>query len=403
MIFLIGQLAFWLMLTAAFAALAGWSFAALRAEPAEAAARRERGRLVADLVAISGDLAPEAVGPEFERERDLLRRRADLDAARVAELDRALEAARAHADDAVARIAELERSAEREHGEPQEVAQLREELTLLRADQARAIEVKAEPIADNGAALQAWRLRYFEQRVRYLEGNEAEAARVALREAEARVAHPEDELRVAAAAPAEAPADGPFAASAETDMLLRWRMLYLEKRVAHLQAEAHAAAPEALNQAMDAEEAEKWKWRTRYLEARTRHLESLLAAAPAQSAMAAVAAPPTGIEFEPAAPAPLVPAGAEERPPALPGARGGLPDDFTLIEGVSAIQQTTLNALGIYHFDQIAAWTPANIAWIDQYLRLRGRIVEEEWTEQAEDMAREGVQAARRASVEEDA
>jgi len=61
---------------------------------------------------------------------------------------------------------------------------------------------------------------------------------------------------------------------------------------------------------------------------------------------------------------------------------------------VSLLQQSTLNSLGIYHFDQIAAWTPANIAWVDQYLRLRGRIIEEEWVEQADDLAR-GIGVAR--------
>jgi predicted flap endonuclease-1-like 5' DNA nuclease len=87
----------------------------------------------------------------------------------------------------------------------------------------------------------------------------------------------------------------------------------------------------------------------------------------------------------------------------LPGARGGAPDDLTLIDGVSPMQQTTLYSLGIFHFDQVAAWTPANVAWVDKYLRLRGRIVEEEWVEQADDLAREGVLVARRVLEDEDA
>jgi predicted flap endonuclease-1-like 5' DNA nuclease len=76
-------------------------------------------------------------------------------------------------------------------------------------------------------------------------------------------------------------------------------------------------------------------------------------------------------------------------------ATGGAPDDFTLIDGVSPLQQSTLHSLGIYHFDQIAAWTPANVAWMDRYLRLRGRIGEEEWVEQAAELAEHGVHAAR--------
>jgi predicted flap endonuclease-1-like 5' DNA nuclease len=87
----------------------------------------------------------------------------------------------------------------------------------------------------------------------------------------------------------------------------------------------------------------------------------------------------------------------------LPAPRNGAPDDFTLIEDVSVLQQTTLYSLGVFHFDQIAAWSAANVAWVDNYLRLRGRIDAEEWIEQADALAREGVGASRRMFVEEDA
>jgi NADH-quinone oxidoreductase subunit E len=129
-------------------------------------------------------------------------------------------------------------------------------------------------------------------------------------------------------------------------------------------------------------------WRARYLEARVRHLEQR--AAPAQIPIA-------HIETEAAPPAPSV---AARKPPVLAAARNGAPDDLTLIEGVSALQQTTLNGIGVFHFDQIAAWTPENVAWVEQYFRLRGRITEEEWVEQAADLAREGPAAARRATEE---
>jgi predicted flap endonuclease-1-like 5' DNA nuclease len=415
MTYLIGHLALWLLLTAAFAGLAGWSFAALRAAPAEAGTRRERDRLMRDLLAISVENGAGGVPPELDREIDTLRRRADLDAARVAELERALETARARAEDAGGRVAELERGMDRNDEESQELTRLREELAAVRTEEARTVEVEAAaPEEGESAVLQSWRLRYFEQRVRYLE-NHARAERAGGAEqrspdaigegralaAEARVAHLEAELRETASqapgAVAEA-SDSPFAANAETDMLLRWRMLYLEKRVAHLQSEQHAEAPETLAPAMDAEEeAEKWKWRARYLEARTRQLEQDLAAAQAQApepvqtaAPEAMPIPKRVLETEndeeepPRAPAPLVPAGA-----------------VSLIEGVSQLQHSTLNSLGIHHFDQIAAWTPANIAWVDQYLRLRGRIVDEEWVEQAQDLVREGPLAARRVESED--
>jgi predicted flap endonuclease-1-like 5' DNA nuclease len=80
----------------------------------------------------------------------------------------------------------------------------------------------------------------------------------------------------------------------------------------------------------------------------------------------------------------------------LSAPRNGAPDDLTLIEGVTLLQQTTLYAMGVFHFDQIAEWTPDNVAWVDHYLRLRGRIADEEWVEQARDLAHDGPAAARR-------
>jgi predicted flap endonuclease-1-like 5' DNA nuclease len=177
-------------------------------------------------------------------------------------------------------------------------------------------------------------------------------------------------------------------------MALRWRMLYLERRAALLQQRAVkpavAAAPIETPSQAPTPDPDRWRWRARYLESRVRHLEQAASGRPIEPVAHA-----NGAEAETAAPAPLVPAGAEERPPSLPAATAGAPDDFTLIDGVSPLQQSTLYSLGIYHFDQIAAWTPANVAWVDKFLRLRGRIGEEEWVEQAGELAQFGVHAAR--------
>lgn len=172
-------------------------------------------------------------------------------------------------------------------------------------------------------------------------------------------------------------------------MVLRWRMLYLERRVAHLQSAQPAQAPTA----QPAADPEIWKWRARYLEARVRHLEQRPEGEPASAAKPAEAAEPL--------PARAAPRG--EKPPVLSAPRHGLPDDFTLIEGLSAMQQSTLNALGVFHFEQVAAWTAEHIAWVDRYLYLRGRIEEEEWVEQAAELMREGVAGARRSLAGEDA
>ncbi len=67
----------------------------------------------------------------------------------------------------------------------------------------------------------------------------------------------------------------------------------------------------------------------------------------------------------------------------LDGPVGGHPDDLTAIGGIGPKIQEVLNDLGIYHYDQIAAWTPENVAWIDEHLSFSGRIEQEDWVGQA--------------------
>ncbi len=392
MIWLITQMAGWLLLTMACFALVGWAWAAERAAPAESALRREREKLVRDIVRLGGG---EAVGDTVEREResDAMRRMLQIRDGRIAELEQALSAARSRADEGALRIAELERAPPPSPAENEEIARLRALAAQNEEQRSRELVVSAEPVADGDQLLQAWRLRYFEQRVRYLEGQKSppvkEIAAPALawrvREAEARAAHLESEVRSLAAAP-QAEDVEPFAANADVDKLLRWRMLYLERRVEHLQA-APAAPELPLPTREEGPDPDIWKWRARYLEARVRHMEQ------APPAIVTVAGP--GVE-EPTQPGPPRLEINGVKPPVLSAPRDGLPDDFTLIEGLSGLQQSTLNALGVFHFDQIAAWSTENIAWVDRYLYLRGRIEEEEWVEQAGELARDGVGAARR-------
>ncbi|KCZ88778.1 hypothetical protein HHI_14709 [Hyphomonas hirschiana VP5] len=71
------------------------------------------------------------------------------------------------------------------------------------------------------------------------------------------------------------------------------------------------------------------------------------------------------------------------RPLALDGPVEATPDDLTLIGGIGPRIQDVLNSLGIYHYDQIADWTPENIAWVDEHLNFNGRVKREGWVEQA--------------------
>jgi len=83
------------------------------------------------------------------------------------------------------------------------------------------------------------------------------------------------------------------------------------------------------------------------------------------------------------APAPLV-------SNALPAARGGQADKLTLIKGIGPVNEKKLNDHGIFHFDQIAAWTQADIAAAEAYLAFDGRIAREDWVGQAAELAKGG-------------
>ncbi|WP_267355453.1 MULTISPECIES: NADH-quinone oxidoreductase subunit NuoE [unclassified Methylobacterium] len=76
-----------------------------------------------------------------------------------------------------------------------------------------------------------------------------------------------------------------------------------------------------------------------------------------------------------------------KRPPALDAARTGRPDDLTRIEGLDPDNSQRLNGLGIYHFDQIAAWSRDEITWVGTYLAFPGRIDREDWVGQAKALA----------------
>ena len=60
------------------------------------------------------------------------------------------------------------------------------------------------------------------------------------------------------------------------------------------------------------------------------------------------------------------------------------PDDLKLISGVGPKIEKTLNTLGIWTFGQIAAWTPNEVAWVDDYLQFKGRIGRDDWIAQAD-------------------
>ena len=78
---------------------------------------------------------------------------------------------------------------------------------------------------------------------------------------------------------------------------------------------------------------------------------------------------------------------AGKRPAGFIAAHGGQPDDLKLIKGIGPQNEERLHALGIWHFSQIAAWTPENVDWVGGYLAFPGRIEREEWVAQAATLA----------------
>ncbi len=88
--------------------------------------------------------------------------------------------------------------------------------------------------------------------------------------------------------------------------------------------------------------------------------------------------------------APVAPASGGDGPETLAGPRNGGADDLKLLKGVGPKLEQTLNELGFYHFDQIAAWTDEQVAWVDDKLKFKGRIARDGWIEQAKILAAGG-------------
>jgi len=77
----------------------------------------------------------------------------------------------------------------------------------------------------------------------------------------------------------------------------------------------------------------------------------------------------------------------DEKPVLLSGPRNGKKDNLTRIKGIGLKIEAALNEIGIYHFDQIAAWDKENIAWADSTLGFPGRAEREQWVTQAKALA----------------
>ncbi|TIU33367.1 MAG: NADH-ubiquinone dehydrogenase, partial [Mesorhizobium sp.] len=64
-----------------------------------------------------------------------------------------------------------------------------------------------------------------------------------------------------------------------------------------------------------------------------------------------------------------------------------IPADLKAISGIGPKLEKVLNGLGIWTYAQIAAWTPQEVAWVEDYLSLGGRIGRDDWKTQAAALA----------------
>lgn len=98
-------------------------------------------------------------------------------------------------------------------------------------------------------------------------------------------------------------------------------------------------------------------------------------------------APSAELIIEPAR-TPPIPVADTAPPPAASVAQNGV-DNLRLMKGIGPKLATLLGTLGVSRFEQIAAWTDADVARIDPQLgSFQGRIQRDNWVDQAGYLAR---------------
>jgi predicted flap endonuclease-1-like 5' DNA nuclease len=103
-----------------------------------------------------------------------------------------------------------------------------------------------------------------------------------------------------------------------------------------------------------------------------------------------------------AAEATAPPAGPELSAPAVPSpflaAPDGPADDLMAIKGIGPKLAARLAELGVFHYRQIAGWTPAQLAKVDAELgAFQGRPERDQWQSQARLLAAGDIKAYERA------
>jgi len=90
------------------------------------------------------------------------------------------------------------------------------------------------------------------------------------------------------------------------------------------------------------------------------------------------------IKAEPAKDAAEEDADTGTKPTGIDAPRNGKGDNLRQIEGVGPALEKLLHSMGIFHFDQVAAWGEDEIAWMDSQLKgFKGRVTRDKWVAQA--------------------
>jgi predicted flap endonuclease-1-like 5' DNA nuclease len=119
---------------------------------------------------------------------------------------------------------------------------------------------------------------------------------------------------------------------------------------------------------------------------------------PLNAAEAMPVSPRTAEPTPVATPAALVsaPVASADGPARLSGPRGGTADNLKEIEGIGPAMEKLVNEMGFFHFDQIAGWSEADVAWVDANLKgFKGRVTRDKWVAQAKIIVTEGLEAFR--------
>ncbi|MBT8410914.1 MAG: hypothetical protein KJP02_03835 [Octadecabacter sp.] len=113
------------------------------------------------------------------------------------------------------------------------------------------------------------------------------------------------------------------------------------------------------------------------------------------------ATPPAAPSAKPAPEAPVPVADSDDRmsettaagvkPATLDTPRDGIADDLKKIKGIGPKLEKLCNSLGFWHYEQIAAWTDEEVAWVDANLEgFKGRVTRDGWVAQAAVLAKGG-------------